>query len=800
MIENIGTIKKIGDIPLYTLNTDYIRIENLQQYMHKILRINPLNEINYIEYWQQQKKIVTEGLWGQESQGYRYMPGALYFYGNYTLIQDTDESKVTTYIKPTITDLEWEIFYGLMEAEGFSGYYDDDMFTSDELIFTYNKKFPETFRERQLFNSKGEKKRYITPRENIRKLHKKPKGVPLWFNEAKNYLILGSRGGGKSYSVALGKALHQIVTDGANYYNNGDFYTLPDYQEIHDNTLVEIVVGSGDTDKSSEFLNKIKASMNVLAINPAFGVWGEPGDEDYTPNPLYKDMAGSLSPGNKKNPWRHEYKVVSKGRETYDGTNSKIYHVSYSAQKAKGKGAQAAAGGRTKYSIVEETGLTQNAIDVYNSNNNIVARNGVQFGVQCFLGTSGNIDAIQQTKRMFLNPQDYNIVAYKDSWEGMGKDGMIGFFLPAYLTYRQFKDKDGNTDFAKAFEHVYRNRKRFSSSDASVIREEKMNRPIVPSEMWLQSKGYYLPYEEGVTREKALIKNNAYLDLALPVTLSFDSYQPNGVAYKIDNKADPFYNFPIDSTKTSHEGSIVIYDLPKFDAPNDFYFFTHDPYVSENIDNGGSLGVTHGFISPKYWNEYMPPSGPMVCTYIGKPEKGLSQYYLNQEKLIQFYGNPVRGLAYEANKGSDCKNYYMNKNKEYLLTLRPVVHDSKRIYSTRVNEYGYVVGNKMDKLVKLKRLNDWLLEELPNGLRFIETLPCLFSTKQIVAYELDGNFDAVSSMIMGAVHVGILESQLQTEAIKKREKNELVFFSQNKIFNENGNDFKRSRFNHHWPK
>jgi len=301
----------IGDIPISSLKTDYIRIENLKQYFIKPKKINPANELQYIEYWRSIKQKTIEGIWGKESNGYRYCPGSLFFYANFCLIQDTGESKVTTYIKPLIRDLEWEIMYMLLEAEGFSGWYKDDVYTSDSLILSYDpNKIPTTWRERQLFNSKGELKRYKNPRENIRQLHKKPLGQPLYFNEAQNVSILGSRGGGKSYIIALGKNLHAIVTDGAKYYNdkNGMAYMYPEYVDKYkldpkgkNKPLAEVMVGSGDTNKSSEFIAKIKANMNLLATLPEFGVWGEPGDDDWTPCPLYKEMTGSLAPGNKKN-------------------------------------------------------------------------------------------------------------------------------------------------------------------------------------------------------------------------------------------------------------------------------------------------------------------------------------------------------------------------------------------------------------------------------------------------------------------------------------------------------------------
>lgn len=774
-------VKMIGDIPIHKLKQDYIRIKNSKQYIEEIEEIDPYDEDRHVEYWRKIKKKVIEGMWGVEPEGYRYCPSSLYFYANFCLIEDTDEAKNTVFIKPLIQDIEWEFALEYFEAEGFSGFYKDEEYTSDKLRLTWSEEDkPISFRQRMLYNSKGELKEYIHPHKAMRMLHEYPKGPPLFFNVAGNVSIMGSRGGGKSFFAALAKALHAIVTDGTLYYDEGKYYRHPDYMDEligKKKPRVDIVLGSGDTDKSSELFSKIVAAMNALATEKEFGVWSSPEFDDYQPSPLYKAMAGSVKPGNKQNPWRHEYKVApaSGGREITKGSGSRINHVSYSEQKGKGKGAQAGAGGRNKYVIYEEQGLMGNLIEAMQSNNSVVSRKGIQFGVQAGIGTSGNIEAVQSTKKAFMNPEDYRILSHENTWEGGGK---IGFFLPYYMTLRQFKDEDGNTDYEKAFEHVYKMRlEKAQSSDPAVLRIHKMNHPIVPSEMWITTEGHYLPHAEAVEREKQLIYDNKYLDLAMPLRLIWDSDSINGVKYEIDHEAEPFFTYPLPNTLQSFDSCIVAYDLPKFDMPNDFYFFTHDPYVSDNIDKGGSFGATHVIINPKYWDEYMPQTGPLVATWIAKPTRGLKAYYQEQEKLLAFYNSPIRGLAYESNRGADCKNYYINKNKPQVLALRPQVFDKKSVFLARVTEYGYVTTNVISDL---DRLNDLLLREIPKiKKRFIETIPCLFTIQQIIQFNLKENFDAVSSLAVAPKHIGALEMEFSEKALKRKKQNELSFLSTN---------------------
>lgn len=791
----------ILDIPVSMLKQDYVRIENLQQYLHKIELINPLNEEKYLSYWAGLKKKCVEGEWGEESGGYRYMPPDLFFYGNLFTIQDTDESKNTIFIRPLIRDLDWEIAYGIIVAEGFSGFYEDDEFTCDILGLQYMingvpKNLEMNKRTSCLFRKDGRLKDYVEPLEYIRDLHKTKKGAPLYFNEAQNFSILGSRGGGKSYFIS-GKATRMICMDNIKYYDEKTRkpYLFPDYKDIYNDPIVEVMVGSGNTSKSSEFVSKIEVAMNEMAINPLLGVWGAPDEIVYEPCPFFKMMKGSLEPNNKKDPWIHSYGIVKNGVKATKGSGSKLYHVSYFEQKAKGKGAQEGAGGRVALSIIEESGLTSNSIQVHNSNTFVVSRNGVQFGVQIDIGTSGNIEAIQETRKKWSNPKDYRIVAYYDK----ESDSKTGFFLPFYLTINSAKDKDGNTIYEKAFDIVRQRREEAAQAkDLSVLREEKMNAPIVPSEMWTSVKGYYLPYDEAVLNQKRLANKHLYYDIARPVTLIWDSDATSGVRAELNDVLEPYFDFPVGNERNSKEAPVVIYEEPitvNGVIPENAYFFVYDPYVSENIDDGGSLGCTFVVLDPLYWGDYLTEKGPIVATYMGKHPRGLDGYHEVQEKLIAYYGNPPDSLFYEKVRGGSCRDWYIKQGKAHILALTPGTFDSSSNTVKRIAEYGINVGNKVKKLRMLDDTTDFLLSEveikLPNGevciKRVIETISCKFTTEQIIDFTLDkeDNFDAVSTLILIPTAIKEREYYITEKITTKNKHNPLRFLSANsKLFKQ----------------
>jgi hypothetical protein len=545
------------------------------------------------------------------------------------------------------------------------------------------------------------------------------------------------------------------------------------------------LVGSGEGAKSSELCSKVKDVFTALGEDPSLGVYGKFGDDDYTPSPFYLDMVGDIGVNNKDNPYRHEYKVRVNGREVIRGTGNALHHVVYSEQKAGKKGGQAGAGGRYAVSMLEEQGLTPLLREVFRSNEATVQTDGIVFGRQILLGTSENIEAVQPAKEIFSNPNDYRMLSYEDVYEHTGK---IGFFLPASLTLRDAHDKHGNINLEIA-ESILNDRRatKAESNNPDLLRSEKLNYPLSPSEMWLGTKAKLLPYEESANREKQLLTNKLYQKIGKPVRLRWDSKHQNGVSYEIDYDSKPIYEYPI-TNLSDITGAVMIYDFPQIvngEIPEDMYIYTLDPYIAEGLDEGGSLGVTQVWLNPKYWSEYLINS-PLVAVYMGKHKDGKMKYFEEQEKLIAMYGNCNQMFYYEADRGEDCYNYYYRKNKLSLLAPRPQASDS--IYQQTTRKFGFIVGSRIEKLNKLANFHDFLLSETTlesnKGikLKVIETLPDIHLIREIMAFDIDGNFDAISASLGVVVAIQQLEKYYKDDLQNKnvqREKNSLSFLSVN---------------------
>ena len=791
--------------------TGYVKIDNLAQFRTTPPLISP-DHPGYLPYWALQSKRCIEGMWSKMFGKWRFMRPNLYFYMNFGIIEQTDRGKRTQLLKPEVSDLEWELSYGLMTARGFSGFTKDEEYTSivDVPLFLtlmgeqdgtayLRVKYPEAF------NSNGDLKKFMTPLENCRRLHDNPVGIPHYLNQTENFMAFGSRGGGKSYLISIGEILHGLLFDGATVY---------DEAFVKNKLTASFCVGSSDSEKSSEFCAKLEASLNIFAHpddGKQFGVWGRPlksktAKSDYSPCPFFRKFKGTLDVSNKTNQFEYTYEIVENGIPIEKGTHSKLAHVNYAAGKARDTGAQAASGGRYLVSVIEEFGLAENGISIHTSNEATVAREGVRFGTEIYIGTSGNIRTVHAARKMFLNPQDYKILAYPNHHGDEGKDKKIGFFLPFYMTLRQYKDINGNTNYEEAAAHVNRLREKCKeSTDPKILQDEQMNRPCYVDEMWLTPGGSIMPVVELQNREKELLKDNLYKRLGTCVKLHWDSNQPYKVGYTVDHDAEPYTEFPIDFSKRKNpQGCPVIYHPPQFingAIPEDMYSYVgHDSYIQEDITKGGSVGATYIMCNPKYL-PFGFPGNQIVASYIDKPLAGLDAHYENQEKLLALYGNPKNGLWYEANRGQDCKNHYTKKGKVHLLAPTPQLVQSENAFQKQISSYGYHTGSQMHSKSQMARwIRDWLLRATlivdQSGfgqdvtILNLEMIPCLFLIRQLIAYNLTDNFDAVDGF-RGCI-VGIMNDEIRAGM---NESNNTIADDRLKFFLDNPKFFNNDRRN-----
>lgn len=714
--------------------------------------------INYIKYWREQKRRIIEGYWGKDAKSdetgeiWRFMPPQLYFYVNACYILHKEEGAAKTAprkkVHPNLDDIDWDFFYKYLEARGFSGFKDDEEYTCCRDVQLFNEgKIPEILIPVTAYDKKGKLKKYVDARTYICKLFDKPMGLPLYDNEAKNIVLLGSRGAGKSYWVAQGCVLHEIITDGAKEYTE---------ESIKNPAKVEIFVGAAIAAKSSEMLEKTQMGMDNLP-----GTW-KPGTEDEVPAPFYKKMSGSLTPNNIKSPWRHEYEKKSGGSWKKIGSLSNVKHGIWTVENP-----EAAAGGRYVLVVAEEFGLMANSINVHQSNIPTMYIEH-KFGTALYLGTGGNIEKIQQSQAIFCDPEGFDCLEFDDIWEGTGK---IGYFIPTTYSNRKFKDENGNTkvEEAETFYKAIREKKKRAKSGSS-LDMEMMNYPLVPSEMFLNKTHNKFPLADLKQTLGELLTNDKLLNASYKGNFIINS--EGKVAWSNENKV-PIREYPIRNIDNV-EGCWELYQHPMIVndvIPYGRYIASLDPVDDDdNADKTRSLQSC--FILDMF-------TDTIVAEYTGRTQ--FAKEFYEQVRRAMIYYNCR--LLYENNK-KGLFAYFEQKNSLYLLEDTPEVlrdMDMQKLIA---------VGNKSKGIYMNESLINWgtdlyaqwLMTQAINkkdGVTNAHVLRSVGLIRESLVWSKDINADRVSSvlilMIFRETRVKMIETQQKKK--NKPKKSQDSFFT-----------------------
>lgn len=762
-----------------TLEKNFVVIENRQTWLEDIRSDLVPNTPKWIDYWRQQRKQCIEGVWRKDFGKWRYMPGPLYFYIHYcTLVNFDKVQRVNRKMRPSLRDIEWERGYILSCCKGFSGFKGDNEFTCHTDMKLYEEGNLEEGRIHfSCYKEDGSLKKYVDPYEYIRKLFSKDMGTPYYFNDAKNNLELGSRGGGKSYWLALAIFKYNLIFDGKKYYSR-------------ERTISENFIASSSSSRSGETIKKMTASINEMMSSNEMGAYSKPGRKDFVPHPFYKSFSGSTSENNGKNPYRHYYRIrdTKGGWEEYEG--SRLVHGVITSENP-----ETSAGTRNDATGVEEVGLVHNIMAFHGSNNATQIREGIKFGFSWYAGTAGNVKKIRETSEIFTTPDDWDMISFDDIYENTGK--RICFFLPSYYVNPRFKDEHGNTDVKSAKKYYEDKRERLKNNPKALM-AEKMNFPLVPSEMWVTEAFNAFPLMEAEARQNEIagLKKGFGVDLFWKTETEVDMVvnSKEVVPFPYRKEYDPestvfIYELPI-KVPTREEDPVTGEMRVVKKTPKDAYVIGLDPYATDTEkDHRNSFGAAYVMLNPKYI-EYAKTDNLIAASYIARTAGGRDIFLGNLEKLICLYGNPVRGLWYENDRGDHVRDYFIKKQKKFLLAIDTASISPK----SKSISYGYKIGSRMKKLDRIDKLADFLKRWFTiNGERRMAVScisdPHLLQEIRVFDIDSDTNFDRIMGLIGCVIGINNIYNELRNELKNGKKKSDrLSFFKNNKILN--GNNYK----------
>lgn len=635
--------------------------------LKEVPKLHPLSQ-GYIDFWREQKKRIIEGVWMDGI----WCPPQLYHYLNFATIIIGEEKKRYKSL-PWDLDYVWDLAYYWIEARGLSG-----------------------------FEKVGEVEDI---RSFLRQKQTGDLGKPIYGHQAKNLLVMGPRGWGKSYWGA-NIAAHEYTTDGMTEYKPGE----PPKE------TAEILLGAYGSTYVNDLISKIQ---DVLYNYPG----GMEVNGVYYPPPFHKTLSGVWTVGKKA---ENYYKKKIGGKWIWTGTRSCFKPRVYKDN------ALAGVGGRNTLKIAEEIGVWENLTESHFADESTQRLNNYKFGSSLYIGTGGDMvgGGTLASQKMFYDPDTYDCLVFNDVYENRGK---IALFFPATYTKINYKDEFGNTNFslAKTGEEEQREKKKLAK-DASAYDEYVVYNPIVPSEVFLSRTNNIFPLKD-LQYTLANIETTKMVDAEWVGDIMIS---PEGeTEWRNNPKNRPIYDFPL-KAEANLDGSVVLYEHPIKDENGDIpwgrYIGGIDPYDHDK-SKSGSLGSI--IIMDNLTNR-------IVAEYSGRPETANDFYEVCRRMLIYF-----NAIALYENEKKGVFTYFESCGSLYLLAKQPKL--VKDIVSGSTVDRGY--GLHMP--VEIKRygeglINIWLRRTYEGDAKVCHKIRCIPLLKELIMYNPDGNFDRVMALML----------------------------------------------------
>jgi len=720
----------------------------------KIPVMNPLG-IKYKRWWKREKRKCIEGLWVNHDGVHKHVSGPLYYFVNFHHILLTEKGSRTMSKRqglPMLRDLEWIKSFVYEEARGFSGFENDDKYSCHRILGEVDpNKNPEEFEsllmeygapklvKTSITRADGTFKKYKPAREYLYEYQSEDLGKPMYFNMMSNVADMESRGGGKSY---WGSAMldHNFLFDGANNYED-----YLEYKAAKVPLSSESLVGAIDTKYSNDVIAKMKLALENLPGKVTIG-------KTTYPSPFHREYHGD---------WKSGGTIIAGydkkigGTWIKVGTKSKIQHRSFNSNHT------AANGTRPSFSLIDEVGFMNNLIAVLGQMKEAAADGTVKSGCIWMTGTGGDMigGATEQVKDVFYSPESYDCLAFDDEFEGY--KNKIGFFVPTWMTLNQFKDDLGNTDWRKSTAYIEKKRAilKKNAKKKDVYENEIVQRPTTHSEVFLLANNSILP----------TVDLKEHMDHLLTMQ---DEPEIKGMHGWMVLDADGSPKFKFDSTtykptdypvKASDEntGAVVIWEHPEEGSQYGWYVGGNDPYDFDIAPNSVSLGST--FII-KRGTPLNGGADRIVAEYTGRPQLA-SDFYEQTRRLAAYFGNAP--ILYE-NEKQQIKEHFKKMHSLALLAYTPGVlkaNETSKTAATRV--YGQHMSTQIKDECEIY-LREWLLSPIGDGKLQLHTIKSIPLLKELISYNVEGNFDRVIALMLGIIQL------IQMRSVVAEKKEEVV--------------------------
>jgi hypothetical protein len=378
----------------------------------------------------------------------------------------------------------------------------------------------------------------------------------------------------------------------------------------------------------------------------------------------------------------------------------------------------------------------------YKATEDCVMAGAIKTGLITIFGTSGDMSGgTYDYADMFGRPQAFGLLPFKNIWDEDSTDMSVGFFHPINWNMEGYYDENGNSDKegAKNVELNIRKDLEKHGATSTELQQRMQEKPLGPGEAFASISVNNFPVLE-LKRQLQKCKAKGWqFTKGTPVNM----YYKDGkiVAEPImDGTAKPIISFH--NVPTDKRGCPMIYEQPIANPSGGLYKIGYDPIRQDQGTSLASIVVYKSKHVGSYHHDII------VAEYIGRMETP-SDIDRIAEMFADLYGTKI---MYE-NEVTGVKTYFQRIKRLHLLAAQPDAVISKNIKSSKVARiYGCHMNIQL-KDAGERYLKEWLLttldfDEHGNKVTVIDKIYSERILEELIAYNRDGNFDAVSALFM----------------------------------------------------
>ena len=456
------------------------------------------------------------------------------------------------------------------------------------------------------------------------------------------------------------------------------------------------------------------------------------------------------------------------------GRFSEVMGVTCKDDPDKGRGKSG------KLVAFEEVGVFPQVEKTWTVTEESVKQGDLMYGFLLAGGTGGTDSAdFSGAEKMFYNPEGFNIKPLPNVYSKTNGNGICAFFVPTYLSYEEYYDKDGNSDVTGALIRLLAERQKIrqTTNDSNRLLQKKAEAPITPEEAVLRKEGSIFP----------ILDIKEFLSSIYPQEDKFVAPHYTGnlildgdgeVRFALNKSVTPIRHYP---TKPDIDkvGCLEIFEHPQKGGDRFRYIIGVDPVENDEVLYSVSLASV--FVFDRYTRR-------IVAEYSGRPST-TNEFFEICYRLALYYNCTI---MYENNKKGMYAYFQTNKKALHLLadfpehlkdrqTLKPATFGGN-------TSKGYTSNPEIKKSGK-KYQADWMLEIAYSSgygepefdedgnpiikknelnLHKIRSIGYLEEASQ---WTVDGNFDRVDAMtaiMIYDIELGQFETTRAKEAVKTK--------------------------------